>query len=49
MYVRYMNPKTGEMDELHSDSEWVFNENGKVVESRSKHPEEVGRAFVDMT
>ena len=33
--VRFPNPETGEMKELESDAVWRFNDQGKVVESRS--------------
>ena len=33
--VRFRNPETGEMKELESDAVWRFNDQGKVVESRS--------------
>ncbi len=33
--VRFRNPETGEMKELESDAVWRFNDQGKVVQSRS--------------
>jgi hypothetical protein len=34
-FVRFRNPETGELSELGSDAVWRFNDQGKVVESRS--------------
>ena len=34
-FARFRNPETGEMNELESDAVWRFNDQGKVVESRS--------------
>ena len=47
MYVRYHNPKTGDLDESHTDSEWVFNEDGKVAEVKPQQPEDVARMWED--
>ena len=33
--VRFRSPETGEMNELESDAVWRFDDQGKVVESRS--------------
>ena len=33
--VRFRNPETGEMNESESDAVWRFNDQGRVVESRS--------------
>jgi ketosteroid isomerase-like protein len=35
-FVRFRNPETGKLDELGSDVVWRFNDQGKVIESRSK-------------
>jgi hypothetical protein len=34
-FVRFRDPETGELSELDSDAVWRFNDQGKVVESRS--------------
>lgn len=34
-FARFRNPQTGELSELDSDVVWRFNDQGKVIESRS--------------
>ena len=47
--IRYRNPKSGEIEESHTDSEWVFGKNGKVAEVRPKQTEETARVLDDLT
>ena len=49
LFVRYRNPKTGELEEMHTDSVMIFNGNGKVTEVRPKQLEQVGRFFDEVS
>jgi len=49
LYIRYRDPKTGELEEMHNDSVWMFNGNGKVTEVNPGQREQVARFFDDLS